>query len=320
MKRILLRRTRWAAAFLAATMMVMLTGCGRSSVDSVASATEMDFSLRNETGSGGILEEMAVAEAGEEGTATTSPQLQAKERKLIKTVYLEVETREFDNLMSVVENQVTQLGGYIESMDTFNGSSYYGYQEVRNSNLTARIPKDNLDSFLNTVSGVSNVISRSDTVEDVTLTYVDLESHKEALQTEQERLLALLQQAESIEDIITIEQRMSEVRYQLQSMESQLRTYDNQVDYSTVHLGIQEVEVFTPLKEKTVWERISGGFVESIRDIGEHIVEFAIAFVIHIPYLIVWGMLVAAIVLMVCVVIRRSNRKKAPKEQKKEEK
>mgnify|MGYP002226154573 CR=1 FL=1 len=85
----------------------------------------------------------------------------------------------------------------------------------------------------------------------MTLTYVDLQSHRDALQTEQERLLQLLEQAESIEDIITIEQRLSDVRYQLESMESQLRSYDNQVDYSTVYLYIDEVEVYTPVEEET---------------------------------------------------------------------
>ena len=85
-------------------------------------------------------------------------------------------------------------------------------------------------------------------------------------QTEQERLLQLLEQAESIEDIITIEQRLSDVRYQLESMESQLRSYDNQVDYSTVYLYIDEVEVYTPVEEETTWERISAGFMDSLKE------------------------------------------------------
>ena len=69
----------------------------------------------------------------------------------------------------------------------------------------------------------------------MTLQYVDLESHKKALTTEQDRLIELMEQAETVEDIITIEGRLSEVRYQLESMESQLRTYDNKIDYSTVY-------------------------------------------------------------------------------------
>lgn len=140
--------------------------------------------------------------------------------------------------------------------------------------------------------------SRSENVQDVTLTYVDLQSHRDALQTEQERLLQLLEQAESIEDIITIEQRLSDVRYQLESMESQLRSYDNQVDYSTVYLYIDEVEVYTPVEEETTWERISAGFMDSLKSIGEGIKEAAIWFVIHIPYLVIWAIVIVIIVLI----------------------
>ena len=80
---------------------------------------------------------------------------------------------------------------------------------------------------------------------------------------EQERLLSLLEQAETMEEIIALESRLTEVRYQLESMESQLRTMDNQVSYSTVYLSIEEVEHFTPPAEKGTWERISTGFSEN---------------------------------------------------------
>ena len=68
--------------------------------------------------------------------------------------------------------------------------------------------------------------------------------------------------------IITLEDRMSTVRYQLESMESQLRTYDNMVDYSTVHMNIQEVKELTPVieEEETAWERFVNGFKESLKD------------------------------------------------------
>ncbi|MBP8703045.1 MAG: DUF4349 domain-containing protein, partial [Acetatifactor sp.] len=210
----------------------------------------------------------------------------------------------------------TELGGYIESLDAYNGSTYYSYRSTRNANLTIRIPKDRLEEFQNTVSELGNVTSRSENVQDVTLTYVDLQSHRDALQTEQERLLQLLEQAESIEDIITIEQRLSDVRYQLESMESQLRSYDNQVDYSTVYLYIDEVEVYTPVEEETTWERISAGFMDSLKSIGEGIKEAAIWFVIHIPYLVIWAIVIVIIVLILKKIKKRTKRIRAEEKKK----
>ena len=232
---------------------------------------------------------------------------------------MDVETREYDKLLSAVENKVTELGGYIESLDAYNGSTYYSYRSTRNANLTIRIPKDRLEEFQNTVSELGNVTSRSENVQDVTLTYVDLQSHRDALRTEQERLLQLLEQAESVEDIITIEQRLSDVRYQLESMESQLRSYDNRVDYSTVYLYIDEVEVYTPVEEETVWERISTGFVDSLKNIGEGLKEAAIWFVIHIPYLVIWAIVIVIIILILKKIKKRTKRIRAEEQKRKAE-
>nr|WP_300812783.1 DUF4349 domain-containing protein [uncultured Acetatifactor sp.] len=212
-------------------------------------------------------------------------------RKLIQTVGLEVETKEFEQMMSSLETQVEELGGYIENMETYNGSSYSGYVSSRYANLTIRVPNGKLDSFLQTVSDIGNVVRRNDSVEDVTLSYVDMESRRNTLRTEQERLLAFLEKAETIEEIIALEQRLSEVRYELESMESKLRTLDNLIDYSTVELHVSEVRELTEVRQEEPGpgKRIVEGFLRSLRDIGDGLMEFAIWFLTHLPYLVLWA-------------------------------
>lgn len=258
----------------------------------------------NSTASAGAIEyEMAEAEetyAQEEGgqSAVAAPETS---RKLIKTVNISAETEDFDTLVPGLQKQVEALGGYIESISVYDVGSYYvedTMQKQRRANLTARVPKEKLDGFLVQVGEQTNVTSRSENVEDVTLRYVDLESHKKALLTEQERLLALMEKAESVEDIITIEGRLSEVRYQLESMESQLRTYDNQIDYSTVYLSIEEVRKYSAPQTATVWQRIENGFMKSLENIGFGIRDFAIGFVIDIPYIVFWSVLIAVAVIV----------------------
>lgn len=232
-------------------------------------------------------------------------------RKLIKTVNISAETEDFDTLVPGLQKQVETLGGYIESISVYDVNSYYVEDQrvkQRCANLTARVPKEKLDGFLVQVGEQTNVTSRSENVEDVTLRYVDLESHKKALLTEQERLLALMEQAESVEDIITIEGRLSEVRYQLESMESRLRTYDNQIDYSTVYLSIEEVRKYSAPQTASVWQRIENGFMKSLENIGFGIRDFAIGFVIDIPYIVFWGVLIAVAVI-VFRVLRRTWKK-----------
>lgn len=305
---------------LSACLITTFGACGSSSMNKVAMDSVASAPMaQHVTNGAGLLDygyaadyESMEAEPMEaskaESGSTVKNDVAVMERKLIKTVDMNVETQKYDELMSTIQSRVKELGGYIEHMNTYNGSRYYDYNPTRNADMTLRIPKDKLDDFLNTMSEISNVVRRSDNVEDVTLAYVDLESHKEALRTEQTRLLQLLERAESIEDIITIEQRLSDVRYQLESMESRLRTYDNQVDYSTVYLNVEEVEVFTPVEEETVWERISGGFMESLDNIGNGFVEFGIWFVIHIPYLVVWAVFVAAFIFFILWLIKHSTK------------
>lgn len=233
--------------------------------------------------------------------AVTAPETS---RKLIKTVNILAETEDFDTLVPGLQKQVEALSGYIEYISVYDVHSYYVEdQQVKQrcANVMARVPKEKLDGFLAQVGEQTNITSRSENVEDVTLQYVDLESHKKALVTEQERLLALMEKAETVEDIIAIEGRLSEVRYQLESMESQLRTYDNRIDYSTVELSITEVRKYSPPQEATVWQRIQSGFMKSLDDIGFGIRDFAIRFVIDIPYIVLWlaGIAVAVIVVRI---------------------
>lgn len=218
-------------------------------------------------------------------------------RKLIKTVNMNVETQEFDLLMTQLETQVKECGGYIQNLDSYNGSSYSG-RPKRYANLVIRIPQADLDRFVGSISDLANIVNRSENVDDITLTYVDLKSHKESLQVEQERLLALLDRAEYLEDIITLENRLTNVRYQIESMESQLRTYDDQVDYSTVHLRIDEVQVYTPVEQETALEKMSRGLQESLEDIRDGFVDFGIWFVVSSPYLVIWAIVIGLIVLV----------------------
>lgn len=317
------RVPRVRAALAAVSALLMLTGCGAagSASDnaspaefntSAAATEEMYYDYGYDNYDGNHYE--TKAETPENGSSQVSDsQVAQSDRKLIRTVNMDVESKEqdYDMFLTTLQDQVQSLGGYIENMDSYNGSSY-GSRNTRNANLTLRIPKDRLDGFLDMVSDIANVVRRAESVDDVTLTYVDLASHRNALRTEQERLLELLEQAESIEDIITIENRLSNVRYQLESMESRLRTMDNQVDYSTVNLHVSEVRELTPMVERTVWERIAYGFTDSLEEIGDGAVELFVWVAVNLPYLVLW----IAFIAVAIIFIKKRWKKSGPKGKK----
>ena len=219
-------------------------------------------------------------------TADSSATSVTTNRKLIRKLHLEVETETYDELFANVQQMVAQCGGYVESMDA---NTRYG-STSRYATMVIRVPADQLDHFAADVAEASNVVYRSESTNDVTLSYVDMESRKAALLVEQERLMALLEQAGSLEEILQIETRLTEVRYELESIESQLRTYDNLVDYATVTLSISEVKVLTDVEEeeKGFWETIGEGFLDSVSGLWNGIKKVFSFLLIASPYLLIF--------------------------------
>ena len=230
------------------------------------------------------------------------------ERKLIRNVSMNLETREFDALTKSISDAVTFFGGYIEQADVSGNSLYWsGERSSRCSNLTARIPENKLDAE---VSGQGNVTYKNESVQDVTLQYTDITSRKKTLQMEQDRLWELLEKAESIDAVIALEARLSEVRYQLESIESQLRTLDNQIVYSTVYLSIQEVQVLTSTDPDTIPVRIQKGLSRSFNTLKISSVDFLVWFISSLPILAVFAVLVfIAVIILKKPLKRRKTRK-----------
>ena len=303
---------RWKAVLSVAAFLIMLTipACGASSGSSASDSAAWSNSMPGEEAvqEAGVYEEAAETDMGSGSETAALDENAVSDRKLIKNVSMAVETEDYTGLVSNIQSRVEELGGYTESFEAYNESSVGN----RSASLTLRIPADRLDEFVSQVEEISNIVSRQETVEDVTLTYVDLESRRRMYEEEEDRLLSLLEQAETLEEIIALESRLTEVRYQLESMESQLRTMDNQVNYSTVYLSIDEVERYTPPAEKGTWERIRTGFTENVYRVGNGIKEFFIGFVISLPILLVLavGIIIAVIVIRLFLRISEKNNAK----------
>ena len=287
-----------AAAVL--LLLSVLAGCSSKAV------TEDSFQYFNADSSG---MENAPADALTVETSDAESAVQTTQ-KLIRTVYLSAETEDMDTLLSGVEQRITELQGYVESREVYNGSSYSSNRN-RYAELVIRVPAENLDGFVNHLDEASNIISSRETAEDVTLDYVATQSRITALETEQTRLLELLAKAENMEDLLLIEARLTEVRAELEKVVSQLRLYDNLVDYGTIRLNITEVRQYTVVnKPETVWERISTGFVDSLKGLGTGITEIFIFLIVALPYIAVVALCVAALVFGIKALRKKKKKEK----------
>lgn len=236
--------------------------------------------------------------------------------KIIRTFYMDVETQEFDKLITNLDAEINRLNGYVEQ-SRISGKSYYDSEGARYAGITARIPREKVDEFVSFVGEEenANVIDKQETTENVTLEYADIESRKKALEIEQERLFALLEKTDSLESIVTLESRLSEIRYQLQNYNTTLLTYDNKVYYSTVTLNIQEVKKFTPAVEikQSVGARIKNGFSDTMYRLSEGVKDFIVWFVVNLPYLIIWAIILTAIALVIRRIYKKNKQSETQK-------
>lgn len=231
-------------------------------------------------------------------------------RKLITTVDMNVETDAFDDLVALIESRTAALGGYIEHVSVDNR-----YDGSRHGNYIIRVPEKRLDEFTNAVSTESNVTNRERSVEDVTLAYVDMQSRKEVLRTEEKRLLEMLENAEDVETMIMVESRLSDVQSDIESMESQLRVFDNQISFSTIYLNVNEVKVFTVIEEETAWTRMVNGFKNSLVGLGRGLTNFGIGLVSSLPYLVFIAIIIFAIVMIIRAIVKSAKKKSAKKKE-----
>ena len=217
------------------------------------------------------------------------------EHKLITTMEMRVQTKEFDSFTDKLITEISALGGYIENSSvTYNSYDYYQVQSSgeeyiptdRAAHYILRIPENKLNGFVKKLYGGTNVLSENRSVEDVTLDYVDLSAHKEALETEAESLKNLMEQATELEDIMQIQTQLTDVRYQIDSIESQLRVYDNKVAYSTLNLDVEEVTVYSVRDDAGYFEKIGAGFKGTINDIWETIKGIIATVLINSPNII----------------------------------
>ena len=231
-------------------------------------------------------------------------------QKLIRTVYLNGETRDFDGALSGLNAAVSEYGGYVESSsESGRKPEEYG-DSGRSAQVVARIPSEKLDDFLTKAGGLIDIISQSSNVENVTSQYYDYSARKESYEVQLQRLESILTEAATLSDVLALETEIARVRYEIESLETTLRGLDNKISYSTVTIDFYELTEFEQpqSKEQSLGERMSTAFNQSVKSFGEWLKDFVVW---CSGNLLALAFIIAAIVLLV-LWIKRYNRKHAP--------
>ncbi len=194
--------------------------------------------------------------------------------------------------------------------DTENPMPSPGEPGERYASITARIPADKLEAAMGMAGELCNVVSRSTDVADVTESYADTEARLKTLRLQEERLLEILSKATELSDVLELESRLSDVRYQIESYEATLRNYDSRVSYSTLHITLQEVVEYSIINSppQTLGQRLSDGFKDSMRMVKNSAENALVWLVTYLPLVLLWAVILAVVVWLVLRLVRRAQK------------
>ncbi len=260
------------------------------------------------------------AERGE-GEPTTRILVSGEDtdRKLIYTVSMSIETYTYEADYADLLADVDSIGGYIYSEYTY-GTKPEEYGDAgRETILTVKIPIEQLEDFLIALEENDKVVSKNMDVQDTTDYYYDTETRINLLETQYRKLQGYLEEAETIEDMLYIESEMSDILYELDTLNGEIRNLDNRISYSSVTIYLSELVSYTKVSATSgdLGERIVEAFNASIKGLGVFFEGFVVVLIGAFPVLCVMGV-IAFVVVLIVKSASKAKRKKAQAEKAKE--
>lgn len=286
--------TAIVAACLAVTVLICgVYGVGPSLFQSKSSIEIGDsgtYSYNNSNGAGNANES-----AGSYDNANAAS---ASSQKLIKKASVRLETKNADELIKNINSQISSLKGYTESLSQSKHDEYLSIE------TNVCVPAEKLDEFLDFLEKSGTITSKNVETADVTDDYTDTESQIKALETEEKALLGILEKCENVQDTMNVQERLTSVRGELESLKSQKKNYDQRIAYSEVLINISEVERVkkTPT---SFGSQVSEKFSESLYNIGQFFRNLGVFVLGASPYFVI-----AAVVIVVAVIIIKKKRNK----------
>lgn len=238
------------------------------------------------------------------------------EQKLIKRYRVTLETTEYDRTRSEISALVESYCGYFSSSSERGGGTSSGRRSSRYGEFTVRIPAEKLDEFISELGGKGNVISSNLTTDDITESYYSYQSRLDALALQEQRILDMMKKADSLDYLIKLEDKLSQIRSEINELNYKLKYYDKSVDYSYATISLCEVIEYTEESDVTFISRLGNAVKKTFVVFGKVVGELLIAIVWLFPFALVCGII--AFIVVISVKRRKKKRiaasEKAPEQ------
>ena len=311
-------------AFIGSVTMAFLIFLSACSAQSSGTSAESDQAYMGEMASSASSSAVSAAPAedsnamGEEqgyqdsagAGLTTAEQVAQSTQKIIQNLTYQIETLEFDRSTEEIQKLCEKLGGYIQE-SSIDGQGAFSTSSLRTAYYVLRIPQQKLSELKSEAEQIGSVLNLTLTTENITAQYFDKESRLKSLRTQETRLLEMLEKADTMADMIELEQALADVTYKIEQLTGELQQYDSLVDYSTVTIHLYEVLKSTEKTEipVTLGDQIADKFQRSLRAIGNFGEVLLINLIGGSPILILL-LVIAAILFFIIKLILKTQEKR----------
>jgi hypothetical protein len=220
-------------------------------------------------------------------------------RLIIKTGNISVVVKDVAQSIKVVSNFAEKVGGFVVSSNIYkSGTTPYGV-------VTIRIPSTVFDQGVKETKGLGEVVSEDVRGQDVTEEYVDLDSQLKNLRSAEEQFLNIMKRAEKIEDILAVQNQLTQVRGQIESIQGRMKYLKQSSDLSSLTVNFSTDPSVLPVvnQDANTWKPlvVIKDALRSLLEVGKSLVNVLIWIIIFIP---VWGVGI----LIIWLIYRRTSR------------
>lgn len=211
----------------------------------VAPSFDMDESIARDTASGMSPDELAKESYG---TGTDAASVPAADRLVVLTAGLRIDVDDVESAADTIRSSAQDIGGIVTNVQISSEDEIpvYRYDAVGSladgaalsGYITVRVPSESYDAFLLAVRDVGSVVRQSESEQDVTQEHIDLSARLLNLQAQEQRLREFNDQAKNVEELLQIEQELTRVRAEIDSLSGQVAYLERQAAMSVVTIEL----------------------------------------------------------------------------------
>lgn len=287
--------------YILLTMLMAMTACSSIETSQTAAARQ-EFQTQN---AANVFAEGA-AHSPQQGIAglvsdSTGDVLQqpqdvqpdSQQRIILKNGTLTIISEDPSATINDITLMAEAWGGWVVSSNVNSFTNSAGEQATRGT-VTVRVPAERLTESMETIKQAAISVSAENiTGSDVTQEYVDIASRLRNLQASEEQLQILMDRAETVEDILAIQQQLTTIRGDIESLQGRINYFDEAAAFSSLHVDVNPPSPGVLATQSSGWN--PGETVENAVGALVRLLQFTVDFgisalILGLPFLLVIGL------------------------------